>query len=171
MKRIAIAALLTIFVAAPVLAADDKSSNKSSIGINYGLDHNGVIAIQGEFNISNMVNKAPVSIQVFWKNYSQSYFVPGTGSYKYSYIGLGAAAIYDFSSIVKLDKKIKPYAGLGWITLSAGLTGTIPASPMVPDSGGLYIIGGVRYVVTPIFSADLSYNNYGGLTIGAIMNF
>lgn len=29
--------------------------------------------------------------------------------------GIGVAAIYDFNSIAKLDKKIHPYAGLGLI--------------------------------------------------------
>ena len=75
MKRIVIAALLSVFVAAPAVAAD----GKNSIGVNYGLDLNGVFGIQGEFDISSMVNKAPVSLQVFWKNYSQSYFVPNSG--------------------------------------------------------------------------------------------
>lgn len=168
MKRMVVAALLAVFVAAPAVAAD----GKNSVGVNYGLDLNGVFGIQGEFDISSMTNKAPVSIQVFWKNYSQSYFVPGWGTYKYSYNGFGAAAIYDFSSVAKLDKKIKPYAGLGLIALNSSLSGPnggfgYPGS----DSGGLYITGGIRYALTPQVAADLSYNNFGGLTIGANLNF
>jgi len=169
MKRMVVAAaLLAAFVAAPAVAAD----GKNSVGVNYGLDLNGVIGVQGEFDISSMTNKAPVSIQVFWKNYSQSYFVPGWGTYKYSYNGFGAAAIYDFSSVAKLDKKIKPYAGLGLIALNSSLSGPTggfgyPGS----DSGGLYITAGVRYALTPQVAADLSLNNFGGLTIGANLNF
>jgi opacity protein-like surface antigen len=167
MKRIVIAALLTIFFAAPAVAAE----GKNSVGINYGLDLNGVYGIQGEFDISSMTNKAPVSVQVFWKGYSQTYFVPPFGTYKYSYNGFGAAAIYDFSSVTKLDKKIKPYAGLGLYTLSASLSGPSGTFTTAADSGGLYITGGVRYALTPVLAADLNYNNIGGLTIGANFSF
>ncbi|MEO8333313.1 MAG: opacity family porin [Gallionella sp.] len=168
MKRVAIAALLSIFVAAPAVAAE----GKASVGVNYGLDLDGVFGIQGEFDISSMTNKAPVSVQVFWKNYSQSYTIPGWGTYKWSYNGFGAAAIYDFSSVAKLDKKIKPYAGLGVIALNSSLSG--PAGGFgVPgaDSGGLYITFGARYSLTPQVAADLNYNNFGGLTIGANFSF
>src|SRR5665647_358884 len=119
MKRIIIAALLSVSVAVPAVAAD----GKNSVGINYGLDMNGVIGIQGEFDISSsMPNKAPVAVQVFWKNYWQSY-ATNVGTYQYSYNGFGAAAIYDFGAVGKLDKKIRPYAGLGLITLNARLSG------------------------------------------------
>lgn len=168
MMRIIFAALLSVFVAAPAVAAE----GKNSVGVNYGLDLDGVFGIQGEFNISSMVNKAPVSVQVFWKQYSQSFSIPGWGTYKWSYNGLGAAAIYDFSSVVKLDKKIKPYAGLGLITLHSSLSG--PAGGFGypgADSGGIYITGGVRYALTPQFAADLNYNNFGGITFGANLSF
>lgn len=167
MKKIAVALLLSAFVAAPAYAAD----GKNSVGVNYGLDYSGVFGIQGEFDISSMTNKAPVSFQVFWKNYSRSYNVPG-GTYKWSYNGLGAAAVYDFSSVAKLDKKIKPYAGLGLIVLSSSWSG--PAGGLgVPgaDSGGLYFTGGVRYALTPQLAADLNYNNFGGITVGANFSF
>lgn len=163
MKRMAIVALLTAFVAAPAVAAD----GRNSVGISYGLDLNGVFGIQGEFDISSAVNNAPVAVQVLYKNYSQSYL----GAYKYSYSGFGVAAIYDFSAEMKLDKKIKPYAGLGLIRLNASLTGPTNTFSVAADSGGLYATGGVRYAVTPEFSADLNYNNFGGLTIGANLNF
>jgi len=168
MKKIAVALLLSAFVAAPAYAAD----GKNSVGVNYGLDYSGVFGVQGEFDISSMTNKAPVSVQVFWKNYSRSYFVPGWGTYEWSYNGLGAAAIYDFSSVAKLDKKIKPYAGLGLIVLSSSLSG--PAGGFgAPgaDSGGLYFTGGVRYALTPQLAADLNYNNFGGITVGANFSF
>lgn len=167
MKKIAIALLLSAFVAAPAVAAD----GKNSVGVNYGLDLNGVFGIQGEFDISSMANKAPVSLQVFWKHYSQSWATFG-GTYKWSYNGFGAAAIYDFSSVAKLDKKIKPYAGLGLIALNSSFSGPtggfgVPGA----DSGGLYITGGLRYALTPQFAADLNYNNFGGITIGANFSF
>jgi hypothetical protein len=168
MKKIAVALLLSAFVAAPAYAAD----GKNSVGVNYGLDYSGVFGIQGEFDISSMTNKAPVSVQVFWKNYSRSYFVPGWGTYKWSYNGLGAAAIYDFSSVAKLDKKIKPYAGLGLIVLSSSLSGpTGGFGAPGADSGGLYFTGGVRYALTPQLAADLNYNNFGGITVGANFSF
>jgi len=167
MKKIVVVALLSVFIAAPAVAAD----GKNNIGVSYGLDLDGVVGIQGEFDISaSMPNKAPVSLQVFWKNYSQSY-PTGAGTYKWSYNGLGAAGIYDFSSMVKLDSRIKPYAGLGLIALNSSLSGPAGQPPASADSGGLYIIAGVRYAMTPTVSADVNVNNFGGLTIGANFNF
>ena len=167
MKKIAVALLLSAFIAAPAIAAD----GKNSVGINYGFDQDGVIGIQGEFDISSSVNKAPVSIQVFWKSYSQSYDRPPAGTYQYSYNGFGAAAIYDFGSVVKQNNKIKPYAGLGLYTLSNTLSG--PAAPLdvSADTGGLYVVAGVRYAMTTELSADVNLNNIGGLTIGVNLNF
>ncbi len=86
MNSIVIAAMLFAFVAAPAFAAN----GKNSAGVTYGLDLDGVVGIQGEFDISAaMPNKAPVSVQLFWKNYSQSYGVPAAGTYQYSYNALG----------------------------------------------------------------------------------
>ncbi len=166
MKKIVIVALLSVFVAAPAFAAD----GKNSVGINYGTDLNGVLGIQGEFDISSMTNKQPISVQVFWKKASQT-FVDTTA--------LGVAGIYDFNALAKLDKKIHPYAGAGFKRVSE--TTTIPAYTfggfIVPStsfkttSTDLYVTGGVRYYLTPQFDADLSYNNFGGLTIGANFSF
>lgn len=167
MNKIVVAALLSAFIAAPAFAAE----GKNSIGINYGLDLNGVFGVQGEFDASSyLTNRAPVSVQVFWKNYSQSY-ATNQGTYQYSYNALGVAAIYDFGPVIKTNSKIRPYAGLGLITLNSTLSG--PAQPfgIGADSGGLYITAGARYELTPQVSADLNYNNYGGLTIGAMVKF
>lgn len=167
MNKIVIAALLSVFVATPAVAAQ----GKNSVGVTYGLDMNGVFGVQGEFDVSSyLTNRAPVSLQVFWKNYSQSYGTPA-GTYQYSYNGLGAAAIYDFGPVIKNNSQIRPYAGLGLITLNSTFSG--PNSPFVgsADTGGLYVTAGARYELTPQVSADLNYNNYGGLTIGAIMKF
>ena len=167
MKRFVIAALMSVFIAAPVFAAD----GKNSVGINYGFDQSGVVGLQGEFDISSHVNKAPVSIQVFWKGYSESFNYPGFGTYKFSYNGFGAAGIYDFGSVVKQNNKIKPYVGLGLVTLNSSLSGPAGLPAVSADSGGLYITFGAKYVVSPEVSADLSYNNVGGLTIGANYHF
>jgi len=167
MKKIAAALLLSAFIAAPAIAAD----GKNSVGINYGFDQDGVVGIQGDFDISSSVNNAPVSIQVFWRSYSQTYDRPPAGTYQYSYNGLGVAAIYDFGSVVKQNSKIKPYAGLGLYTLTNELSG--PAAPLneSADTGGLYAVAGVRYAMTTQLSADLNYNNIGGVTIGVNLHF
>jgi opacity protein-like surface antigen len=168
MKKIAVALLLSAFIAAPAVAAD----GKKSVGINYGFDQNGAVGIQGEFDISSSVNNAPVSVQVFWKSYSQTYDRPPAGTYQYSYNGFGVAGIYDFGSVVKQNNKIKPYAGLGLYTLSNELSG--PATPPLnesADTGGLYVVAGVKYAMTSDLSADLNYNNIGGVTVGVNLNF
>jgi len=166
MKKIAFALLLSVFVAAPAVAAD----GKRNIGISYGLDNDGVVGIQGEFDLSSSVNNAPISAQLFWKSYSQTYS-RAVGTYQYSYTGFGVAALYDFGAVVKEDKKIRPYAGLGLFALNNQLSG--PAAPLdvSADSGGIYVTAGVRYAATTEISADLNYNNIGGLTIGASFKF
>lgn len=180
MKKIVVAAMLSAVVSTPAFAG----GSAKSVGVNYGLDLNGVMGIQGEMDVSSMVNKMPVSLQAFYKGYSESFTIPGlpaippffagtpSVTYKYSYTGLGAAAIYDFSSHLHLDKKIKPYAGLGLYTLSAKLSGGVTGVTLAsPASGGLYFTGGVRYTLTPEIAADFNYNNIGGLTIGANYSF
>lgn len=168
MKRIVITAILSVFVSAPAVAAENnKSVSKKSIGVSYGLDMDGVIGLQGEFDISSHVSNKPVTAQLFWKGYSESFIVGGVGTYQYSYNGFGAAAIYDFGSVVKDNKKIKPYAGLGLYALNHTLSG--PGAPfnVSADSGGLYATGGIRYAVMQDVVLDLNYNNIGGLTFGA----
>lgn len=182
MKRIAVVVLLTTFIAAsaeaasnvnnstPEAASNIKNSNahfENSIGINLGLANNGVVGLQGEFDISSWL-KAPVALQVFWKNYAKPYTIPA-GNYKYQYVGMGIAGIYDFSSLVRLGAKIKPYAGFGLVDLSASASG--PPDPAVVDSGGLYMTAGFRYALSSRLAADMSYNNLGGFTVGAILNF
>jgi opacity protein-like surface antigen len=167
MNKIVVAVLLSAVIASPAFAAE----GKNSIGVNYGFGRDGVFAVQGEFDVSSyLTNRAPVSAQVFWKNYSQSFGSPA-GTYQYSYNGLGVAAIYDFGPVIKSNSKIRPYAGLGLITLNSTLSGPNGPAPRSADSGGLYLTAGARYEVTPQVSADLNLNNYGGLTIGAIVKF
>jgi opacity protein-like surface antigen len=164
MKRIVIAALLSSFVAAPAVAAE----GKNSVGVNYGTDLNGVFGVQGEFDISSMTNKQPISVQVFWKKSSQT-----VSGFSADTTAIGVAGIYDFNSLAKLDKKIHPYAGAGLkhetdtvvVPVFVGF-GTVKTT-----STDVYVTGGVRYYLTPQFDADLNYNNFGGLTIGANFNF
>lgn len=166
MKKIIAVALLSVVMSSSAVAAGN------NVGVNYGLDWTGVLGLQAEFDISKLANNAPLAVQVLYKNYSQSY-PTFLGTYKYSYTGFGAAAIYDFSSAMKLaDKKIKPYAGLGLMTLSSTLSGpTGNFNGTAANSGGIYFVGGARYALTPQFDADLNYNNFGGLTIGANFKF
>ena len=160
MKRIIIAALLSVFVAALVVAAE----NKGNVGVNYSTA--GAFGIQGEFNISSMTNKAPVSVQAFWKNYSWNF----AGS-SWGITSIGVAGIYDFSSVAKMDKKIHPYAGVGLMTVSYSWKGAGATPTYTGLGGGLYVTGGVRYSLTPQVAADFNYNNVGDLTAGVNFNF
>jgi len=167
MKKIVSALLLSAAISAPAFAA----GGKNNVEVNYGLDLNGVIGIQGDFDISSSVG-APVSVEAVYKNYSQSYSLPFFGTYKWSYTGIGVAGIYDLSSSFKLDPKIRPYVGLGLMHLSATYSGPAGAATFTsPTSGGVYVTGGVKYMVNPQFAADLNYNNFGGLTIGGAFYF
>jgi opacity protein-like surface antigen len=161
MKKIVMAALLSAFVAAPAVAAD----TKGNVGVNFSTA--GAFGIQGEFNISSMTNNAPVSVQAFWKHYSQD--VGPNASWGTT--GIGITGIYDFSSLAKLDKKIHPYAGVGLMSVSYSWRGTGNSWPYTGVGGGLYVTAGVRYDLTPQVAADLNYNNFGDLTAGVNFNF
>jgi len=161
MYKIITASVLSTTLIAPACAAD-KAGN---LGINVSFDN--AIGIQGEFNLQKYV-----SLQVFLKNYSRSYYYGNnSGYYNYSYTALGVAGLYDFSKELKLaDKKIHPYAGVGLNTVSSSFNGS-GATVASPVDGGLYLTVGARYEITPEIDFDGNYNNFGGLTIGANLKF
>lgn len=161
MKKIVVAVMLPIFVSAPAIA----SESKGNVGANFSTA--GVFGIQGELNISSMANNAPVSVQAFWKNYSQD--LGPNNTWRTS--AIGAAGIYDFSSIAKLDKKVHPYAGVGLMSVSYTWKGNGTAVTYNGIGGGLYVTAGVRYSLTPQVDADFNYNNFGDLTAGVNLNF
>jgi len=161
MYKIITASLLTSLLVAPVFAA----GNSGNVGVNVSFDN--ALGIQGEFNLQK-----PISLQVFLKNYSRTYYYGGPfGSYSYSYTAIGAAGIYDFSKELKIsNKKIHPYAGLGLYTVSASFNGS-GAYVNSSVNGGIYLTAGARYEITPDIDLDGNYNNFGGLTIGANYKF
>lgn len=156
MKRIVIAVLMSLFVATPAVAAGG-----ITIGANYGLDLNGVFGIMGEYDISSMTNNQPVSVQAFWKRGTQTFF-----GVNYNKTGLGAAGIYDFNALSRLDKKIHPYAGVGIISKKEQISTLVST-----NSSSLYFTGGIRYFLTPHFAADANFNDFGGITVGANFSF
>jgi hypothetical protein len=106
-------------------------------------------------------------MQIFWKSYSQHI----SNSSIWNTSGVGVAGIYDLTSVSKLDKKLHPYAGLGLISVSYSWAGSGPTQNYTGVNGGLYVTGGVRYIVNPQITADVNYNNFGGITLGANFNF
>jgi len=170
MKRIVIAALLSVFVAAPVAAAPATAKGgDKSVGINYGLDMDGVFGIQGEFDISSMVENAPISVQVFWKRASEDTNVIGFTNNETT-SALGVAGIYDLSSVIKVkNKKVQPYVGLG-IRSERKEAKTIIGTVSRSDSE-LHLTGGVKYSFNPQVAADFNFNDFGGLTVGANFSF
>jgi hypothetical protein len=162
MNKIIFATLLGAVMTTPASAA----GNSGNIGLNASLDN--AVGIQGEFNLQK-----PVSLQVFLKQYSRTYYYGGGpfNSYSYSYTAIGAAALYDFSKELRIsDRKIHPYAGLGLFSVSGSFNGS-GAYVASPVSGGIYLTAGARYEITPDIDLDGNYNNFGGLTIGANFKF
>jgi hypothetical protein len=164
MKRVTFACLLIVSSLTSSLGAEVRNS----IGINYGPKNGGTWGLQADFDFSSVFNKAPVAVQIFWKTYSKRYDVAGA-DYKYGYYGLGGALIYDFSAMAKLGR-IRPYAGLGYMDLTANMA-TYGNLPVAPDKGGLYGTAGIRYWVTPRFSADVGLNNITGVSLGGVLAF
>jgi hypothetical protein len=156
MRNMVYTALLSACVIGHAAAAE----SKGNVGINSST--NETYGIQGEVNISSLVNNAPVSVQVFWKKYSDNYWRITT---------TGIAGIYDFSSIAKLGEKAHPYVGIGLMTVSNSWIGTGTQAPYGGVDSGWYESAGIRYFLTPQLDADFSYNNFGDLTIGVNFNF
>lgn len=161
MKKILLAALLSTCVAVPAVAAEINGS----AGVNFSA--NGTFGVQGEFSNPAVTNNAPVSVQVFFKNYSQDVATNVT----WDTTGVGVAAIYDFNSLAKLDKKIHPYVGLGVMSVFYSWSGRGPAPMYDGVASGFYLTEGVRYSVTPKVAADLNYNFFGELTVGINYSF
>lgn len=160
MKSFIIAILLSGLFANTALAA-----STNNFGFNYSFDE--VFGTQFEFDISKAANNRPVSVQLFWKSYSQRLSNTAT----WNTTGVGAAVIYDLTSISKFDKKIHPYAGLGMMTVSYSWAGSGNAQIYNGVDGGLYVTGGIRYVVVPEIDADVNFNNFGSITTGVNFKF
>lgn len=168
MKKTILAFAVIVLIAAPAFAAEEKNS----MGINYGSKFSGVWGFEGEFDVSSRFNKAPISLQVFWKTYSRHYYEAGVGDYKYNYMGVGGALIYDFSSAIGVGARLKPYAGLGFMDLNEQAPETTAPLPVTDSKkSGLYGTAGIRYAITKRIAADLSYNNYTGATLGVVLGF
>jgi len=170
MKKIALTLVISALLSHATFAATEKTAlgsaiNLSNIGINYSLDD--VFGTQFEFDVSKMANNAPVAMQIFWKSYSQHI----SDSSIWNTTSVGVSGIYDLTAISKLDKKFHPYAGLGLMSVSYSWAGMGPTQNYTGVNGGLYVTGGVRYNINPQIAADVNYNNFGGITVGANFNF
>jgi hypothetical protein len=159
MNKFAIAAMLSAFVSAQAVAAE----YKGNVGVNVSTGE--IIGIQGELDIASLVNHAPVSVQAFWKYYPQGQ------NYNWDTSAIGVAGIYDFSSIVKMDKKAHPYAGAGLMSVSHTWTGAGASPAYNGVSSGLYVTAGLRYFFTQQVAADINVNNFGDLTAGVNYSF
>jgi hypothetical protein len=160
MQKIVFTVLLSCLLANTALAAP-----ASSVGLNYSFDD--VFGTQFEFDISKAANNRPVSVQLFWKSYSQHLGTNNT----WDTSSVGAVGIYDFTSVAKLDKKLHPYAGLGLMSVSYVWAGNGAAKNYSGVGGGFYVTGGARYDISPQIAADVNYNNFGGITMGVNFNF
>jgi opacity protein-like surface antigen len=166
MKKIIIAALLSVFAISPALAADQ---SKMSLGIGYGFDYSGVLALHGDFDISDMTNNAPVKVRIGFDHYSHDYWFGS--NYSWSVNLLSGAAYYDFSRDTTLDKRIHPFAGLGLYIGSHSCSGSVCGSVSSPTTSGLYYIAGVQYDVSPKIAAEVNVNEISGVTIGVNFKF
>ena len=173
MKKVVIAALLSAFVAAPVLAAD---TSKISVGASYGLGtyagSSGVLSGRIDYDISDMAGNNPVKARIGFDHYSQDLGGFGMGTVTWSTNVFYGGAYYDFNKQLKLDAKIHPFAGLGFgfgSTSCSGATWCSVASS--PSVGGLYWIGGVQYNVARNIDAELGYTAFSGISFGANFKF
>ncbi|MEQ1589404.1 MAG: hypothetical protein ABL902_03520 [Gallionella sp.] len=160
MNKIISAMTLAILFTSSAVAAPS-----NHVGINYSFDN--VVGTQLEFDIAKAASNKPVSIQLFWKSYQQRLNSNNT----WNTTGIGIAGIYDLTSVVKVNKSVHPYVGLGLMSVSYTWAGFGTRQNYTGVDSGLYITGGVRYNFTPQVDADFNLNNFGGLTFGANFKF
>lgn len=163
MKKVVSAMLLSAAISAPAMAGD---LSKLSIGAGYGFANNGVLSIHADYDISD-VAKAPVKARFGYDNYA----VDNSGAYKWAYNVFYGGAYYDFNKQLKLDSKVHPFAGLGLGFGTASCSGAWCNQVSTPTVGGLYLIAGVQYDVTPKVNAEINLNGWGGLSIGGNLKF
>ena len=186
MKKIAIALLLSVFVAMPAMAAGkSKSSDKSrasdrsqsadnskfAVGASYGFGNGGVLSLRGDMSIADMTNNQPITVRVGYDRYSLDYSFIGSG-YKWTYNIFYGGAYYDFGKLLNLDRKLHPFAGAGYGFGKVSCTGSSFCGSLgAPTVGGFYYIAGVQYDNTPQFAAEANFNGFGGLSLGANFKF
>jgi len=168
MKKIIAAAALSAFISAPAFAEFEKS--KLSIGASYGLANNGVISFRGDYDISDRTKK-PIKVRVGYDRYKIDYGGGFFGNYSWSYNVFYGGAYYYLDEFIELDSKIHPFAGLGLGFGSVSCSGSLCNGLSSPTVGGLYYIAGVQYDLNDQFSAEASYNVWGGITLGANYHF
>ncbi|MCX8517037.1 MAG: outer membrane beta-barrel protein [Rhodoferax sp.] len=162
--------LIATAIAAVGSAAMAADTSQLSIGAGYGLGNGGVLSLHGDYDISDMANKKPVKVRVGYDSYSiatASYF----GSYKWSYNVFYGGAYYDFGKELQMDRKIHPFAGLGFGFGSTSCSGTWCYAASTPTVGGLYFILGAQYDLAPNVAAEVNFNGWGGATLGVNFKF
>jgi hypothetical protein len=160
MKKIAL-----VLLSSGLLANTAFAESANNVGINYSFDD--VFGSHLEFDIAKATNNKPISLQLFFKNYSQR--LGPTNTWRTT--AIGAAGIYDLTSATKLDKQIHPYVGMGLMSVSYAWASAGPQPNYTGVDGGLYVVGGIRYNLDPQIVADFNFNNFGGLTLGANFEF
>ena len=163
MKKVASAILLSAAISTPALASD---LSKLSVGAGYGPSYGGVLSLRADYDISDEA-KAPVKARVGYDSYNEDH----SGMYKWSYNVFYGGAYYDFNKQLKLDSKLHPFAGLGLGFGSASCSGAWCNGVSTPSVGGLYLIAGVQYDLSPKVNAELNINGWNGLSIGGNFKF
>jgi len=152
--------VLNFILSAFIVTSAEAAGNPTQVGLNFS--SKSVLGIQGEFDISSRFDNAPVTAQVFLKNYSHN----DTSLDTWNSTGIGGAVIYDFNTKYQLDKKFHPYVGAGLIYVIHTWAGIGPEKKYTGAGSGLYVTGGVKYSLTPLVTTDFSLNNFGSLTFG-----
>ena len=154
--------------AAPAPAAAEP---QFAVGVAYGLDYSGTLSIRGDMDISRLTNGQPLKARIGYDRASQTYNWFG-GSYTWTHSHFYGSAYYDFNKLLKLDRRLHPFAGAGYgfgsVSCSGSWCGGGWSSPSV---GGVYVLGGIQYNVTNAIDVEASYNNFAGVSIGANFRF
>lgn len=168
MKKLLLISALATFSA--TASAEGFDAKKLSVGAGYGFNYTGVLSLRADYDISSMVDNKPIKARVGYDRYSIDTGA-GAWGYSWSYNIFYGGAYYDFNKDLKLDKKIHPFAGLGFGFGSASCSGQWCGWASSPTVGGFYYIGGIQYDVLPNVSAEANFNGWGGLSLGANYKF
>lgn len=165
--------VFALALALPLLSATSSMADGfTGAGITYGMDNGGSLGFRGEYDISSMVERKPVSIVGYYKSASETFYGISAGT-----SALGFTANYDLSKELKVqNRQLHPFVGVGLERVTAeavspGIPGFIPAAKVSASKIDLSYSIGAKYTISNELDVSGSLDSFGGLTLGANYKF
>lgn len=165
--------LFALALALPLFSTSASAAGGfTAVGIIYGMDNAGSLGFRGEYDISSMVERKPVSIVAYYKSASETFYGISAGT-----SALGFTANYDLSKELKVqNRQLHPFVGVGLERVAAevvspGIPGLVPAAKASSSKIDLSYSVGAKYSVNKELDVSGSFDSFGGVTLGANYKF